>query len=500
MATINETFKKGQTFTYTIESIPSLTTDNWSIYSVSTTQEGVVVSKIDNYNFTVTCNERQNQSCTISLVIAFQDNNTPNYVEYRNISIQWNGTYEPDKFIIVNTGSSDITIQVVKGSIVNLDFYYRVGATESGSYTHATDTTSITIPANQKVFMYSNVMTTWGASYSGDGAHFSITSPNNTVSFSGDISALLKDNIMTSSAFAYLFANCDITTAPELPATTLTSYCYRGMFQECSLLTTAPSLPATTLQTYCYSKMFDHCENLITPPSLPATTLAERCYDSMFYSCKKLTSAPALPATTLADACYKEMFYGCKKLASAPALPATTLTPNCYDTMFYGCEELSSAPSLPATNLAVSCYEDMFGTCTSITTAPTLPATTLAASCYDGMFYGCEGLTTAPTLPANVLATSCYKGMFEKCYNLTTAPTLSATTLVSNCYREMFNKCYSLNYITCLATSISASNCLTGWVNNVAGSGTFVKANDVTWPTGDNGIPNGWTVVYATNQ
>lgn len=46
-----------------------------------------------------------------------------------------------------------------------------------------------------------------------------------------------------------------------------------------------------------------------------------------------------------------------------------------------------------------------------------------------------------------------------------------------------------------LATNISADNCLNGWVSDVASNGTFVKHPDMTsLPTGDSGIPEGWTV------
>ena len=53
-----------------------------------------------------------------------------------------------------------------------------------------------------------------------------------------------------------------LTTAPELPATTLDQYCYYYMFGGCSVLTTAPKLPATDLVKYCYAHMFDYCDNL----------------------------------------------------------------------------------------------------------------------------------------------------------------------------------------------------------------------------------------------
>ena len=86
------------------------------------------------------------------------------------------------------------------------------------------------------------------------------------------------------------------------------------MFRGCTSLTTAPELPATTLVGGCYQSMFEGCSSLATAPSLPAITLASDCYRSMFYGCTSLTTAPALPATTLRQECYKSMFQGCTGL------------------------------------------------------------------------------------------------------------------------------------------------------------------------------------------
>jgi hypothetical protein len=111
------------------------------------------------------------------------------------------------------------------------------------------------------------------------------------------------------------------------------------------------------------------------------------------------------------------------------------------------------------------------------------------------MFNGCTSLTTAPELHATTLAENCYQYMFQGCTSLTTAPSLPATTLVTYCYYSMFRGCTSLNSIKCLATDISASRCTSDWVNGVAGSGTFTKAESMSsWTTGINGIPSGWTV------
>lgn len=120
---------------------------------------------------------------------------------------------------------------------------------------------------------------------------------------------------MAFICFGFMFFGCtSLTTAPALPATTLTNSCYQDMFNSCTSLTTAPELPATTLTDSCYSGMFSGCTSLTTAPKLPATTLDWHCYRSMFQGCTSLTTAPALPATTLAKYCYQYMFYGCTKI------------------------------------------------------------------------------------------------------------------------------------------------------------------------------------------
>ena len=102
-------------------------------------------------------------------------------------------------------------------------------------------------------------------------------------------------------------------------------FCY--LFSGCSVLTSAPELPATTLAEDCYGRMFEGCTNLTTAPKLPAETLAEQCYEGMFMNCSNLTSAPELPAETLASNCYQNMFWGCTKLSTVTMLaPSDKIT------------------------------------------------------------------------------------------------------------------------------------------------------------------------------
>lgn len=286
---------------------------------------------------------------------------------------------------------------------------------------------------------------------------------NNDVTCTGDIRTLIDwenyETVSTSDArFCALFVDCDILiSAPDLPATELASYCYEGMFQNCTNLVDGPDeLPATHLPESCYAYMFSRCYKLEEVPEMPTTTqvtVEEYCCSLMFYECQSIVTGPSvLPATILAIGCYQDMFNGCVKLTTAPALPATTLADYCYDRMFCDCTLLDNIPSvLPATTLAKSCYVMMFRDCKSITTSPVLPATTLAESCYESMFEGCSNLNKI-TMLANALD-----------------------------YSKIPNK--ALYY----------------WVNGVAQSGMFIKSSVAEEYRNDlSGIPTEWNVSNYT--
>ena len=113
------------------------------------------------------------------------------------------------------------------------------------------------------------------------------------------------------------------------------------------------------------------------------------------------------------------------------------------------------------------------------------------------LFYECVSIREVDEnlLKFTELTEGCYSEMFVGC-SIAKAPILPATTLVPNCYPDMFNGCLYLNHIKMLATDISANNCLNYWVRGVSSTGTFVKNPDATWDIrGEDGIPEGWTVV-----
>lgn len=117
-----------------------------------------------------------------------------------------------------------------------------------------------------------------------------------------------------------------------------------------------------------------------------------------------------------------------------------------------------------------------------------------ATNLHKNTIVSAENLILPPTL-----RTGCYYKMFYLCTLLTTAPVLQATTLVTACYENMFNGCSSLNYVKCLAseTESGSHDQTNNWLRDVSSSGTFVKDANTTWPSGESGIPSGWTVQNA---
>ena len=224
-----------------------------------------------------------------------------------------------------STGNSTIAISKVK-SAPTVDLKYSL---DDGKTWTQWDFSEISLSDGQSVCFKGQNTTFATSTY--DYNKFVMTG---TIAASGNIMSIIDDGA------------CTTTTIPA-------DYCFSYLCKGCSSLTTAPELPATTLANYCYQGMFQFCDGLTTAPALPATRLAYSCYWYMFYKCTSLTTAPELPATILANDCYASMFGRCSKLTTAPELPATKLAQNCYGSMFYNCTNLNYIKCL-ATNISAS--------------------------------------------------------------------------------------------------------------------------------------------------
>ena len=250
----------------------------------------------------------------------------------------------------------------------------------------------------------------------------------------------------------------------------LSTYCYLYLFKNCTNLTTVPkSIPAKKQGQDACNGMFAYTA-ITTAPALPATTLSNGCYYSLFEGCSKLVNAPQLPATEMKPNCYRSLFYGCTSLVNVPKLPATTMATGCYQQLFRNCSKLVNAPALPATVLAQNCYQGIFHDCTSLVNAPKLPATTLAINCYQNAFLDCINLVNPPELPAKVLVEGCYRSTFQGCSKLNNITVYANDISATNCtFRWLYNVASEgifNNYGSATYTVNSPSGIPTGWAEN----------------------------------
>ena len=347
----------------------------------------------------------------------------------------------------------------------------------------------------------------------------------------------LPATTLASTCYQNMFKGCtSLTTAPELPATTLAYNCYNQMFRDCSSLNYIKMLATDKSANGClwnwvsgvsstgtfvkYTNMTSlstgtsgipsgwtvvdviNTDNYLTILALEDGLTASFSGKACQYCVDGDNNWIDLPAGTATQAINQGQtlsFKGNLIPISYSGIGTFTINKqcnlegNCMSILFG--DDAANNYSLSGKDYA---FYRLFRNCTTIieVSESFLPATTLVHSCYEQMFSGCTSLTTAPELPATTLAQTCYSSMFKGCTSLTTGPELPATTLAKNCYYLMFNGCSNLNYIKMFATDISASNCLGNWVSGVSNTGTFVKnANMTSLPTGDSGIPSGWTVV-----
>lgn len=194
--------------------------------------------------------------------------------------------------------------------------------------------------------------------YSTDGSSWSVFTPGTTTITLANVGNKVYfrgDNITVSESFSIYYkfvmsgkiaASGNIMSLLDktCQSTTISNkYCYYYMFYGCTSLTTAPALPATTLTEYCYANMFYGCTSLTTAPTLPATTLANNCYATMFWGCTSLqvysssgaghTKAWRIPTSGSASSytSQSEMFYYCPgsyRITSSVNLNTTFYTQN----------------------------------------------------------------------------------------------------------------------------------------------------------------------------
>ena len=169
-----------------------------------------------------------------------------------------------------------------------------------------------------------------------------------------------------------------------------------------------------------------------------------------------------------------------------------------FSALFSGDDKLVDAENLilPLTEITKECYRATFYDAASLVKGPkVLPAKIMMDRCYESMYAGATSLIEAPQVFATKSAISFAYNMFARCESLTESPVLLPKILNRFAYRTMFAGCTSLRKVTCLATHIADETTVNMWLRNVSENGVFIKSKEMNdWPTGESGIPNGWTV------
>ncbi len=307
------------------------------------------------------------------------------------------------------------------------------------------------------------------------------------------------------------------------------NYCFSMLFRGCSNLTTPPELPATTLTSDCYHGTFWDCTNLASTPALPAKTMQSGCYDTMFYNCSNVQSLD-IAATTLANLCFSWMCYGCSALNRVKVAFTDWDTQNNPTNSWLGYPSSTGTFICPAalgSNSSITrgsnycpngwtvenfgwefCFEaDAANVTVGLASVGTPPAVTLemsedaaswtpfsgsvtlagigdrvylrAATGGNARFASSESdyrsftLTGAAGAHGNIMSlldgtnrnnvaitgTYAFAGLFKNCGNLSLAPTLPATTLSNYCYCGMFEGCTSLATPPALPATTMQTGC-----------------------------------------
>lgn len=228
---------------------------------------------------------------------------------------------QPERYLTFNiTGDGYINLMRIGSTVKSIEYRKNYGAWTSISPT--TSGNKINVTSGDLVeFRGEHASYNGFATFSGTTATFTLE--GNIMSLIAKTGFNTLTNLTDNGNFISLFAGCTgLTDASNLvlPAVTLTSSCYKDMFDGCTSLVSAPALlPATTLRNSSYSGMFRGCSSLVNAPQMAVTTPGYLSCYQMFYR-TSLRTAPTLSAATLDEFCYQEMFYGCSGLTSVTCL------------------------------------------------------------------------------------------------------------------------------------------------------------------------------------
>lgn len=197
---------------------------------------------------------------------------------------------------------------------------------------------------------------------------------------------------------------------------------------------------------------------------------------------------------TIPAYCFRYLLYQSQIVdASELELPWTTLSDSCFIRLFMGSTKLAKLPYLPATTLANNCYTYMFRGCTALKTIAKMGVQTITCNNAFVEMYALTGIETV-TIPKMHFNSGRMTGFMRNCTSLKTVTVDTYDeTLPANAYQHLFRGCSGLETVICKAKNFE-TNTFSDWFLDASATGTFIKDKDTTWPTGNSGIPSGWTV------
>lgn len=189
-----------------------------------------------------------------------------------------------------------------------------------------------------KTVYYSTDNSSWSTITTGDTSYPTLTiAPGKRFYFKAQISSwngysIVQESSISDHGKMYLGGNIMSLLYKDdfAEQTSLSNNAFKEIFESWDGLTSAKDLilPATTLSSGCYQGMFAY-SSLRVAPSLPATTLAPNCYRGMFMH-TKIGKIPELPAATIVSGCYSEMFSGCSGMSEVRCAAKNNTTVSSY--------------------------------------------------------------------------------------------------------------------------------------------------------------------------
>lgn len=166
---------------------------------------------------------------------------------------------------------------------------------------------------------------------------------------------------------------------------------------------------------------------------------------------------------------------------------------------FYG-STIVKPKELPKRFTILKNANRMYADCTNLTKVMDL-SNILKIDNGNAMYKNCTSLTEVSD-NNNVNEINDCRDMYSGCTNLKTGMDLSKVKVIkkpeyswiTNGFCNMYNNCSKLEEIIAPNISVWDTNKFTNWVKGVAAKGTFYKPKGLEIPTGNNGIPTGWTV------